>query len=145
LDNRIIITDLDGTISDYTHRQYFYSQKMYDKFNSMAAGDVAIEEICNILRRLKDDETDIYVLTAREEIYRQLTKDWLNLYDVPFDKLLMRKKGDNRSDAKIKLELYQENIPDPANVWFVLEDRSVCVSMWRKIGLKCLQVADGGY
>ena len=145
MENQIIITDLDGTISNYAHRQYFYRQKMYDKFNSMAAGDVAIEETCNILRRLKDDETDIYIITAREETYRNLTEDWLSLYEIPCDKLLMRKKGDDRPDAKIKLELYQEHIPDQDHVWFVLEDRNVCVSMWRIIGLKCLQVADGRY
>jgi phosphoglycolate phosphatase-like HAD superfamily hydrolase len=145
MDNQIIITDLDGTISDYSHRQHFYTQKMYDEFNKMAGGDTSIEEICNILRRLKDDETDIYIITAREETYRQLTENWLNIYEIPFDRLLMRKKDDDRPDAKIKLELYQENVPDQDHVWFVLEDRNVCVSMWRSIGLKCLQVADGRY
>ena len=65
MDNQIIITDLDGTLSNYEQREYFYKKKMYDEFNKMAAGDTPIEEICNILRRLKDEETDIYVVTAR--------------------------------------------------------------------------------
>ena len=145
MDNQIIITDLDGTLSNYEQREYFYKKKMYDEFNKMAAGDTPIEEICNILRRLKDEETDIYVVTAREEVYRQLTENWLNIYEIPFDKLLMREQGDDRSDAKVKLDLYKENVPDQDHVWFVLEDRSVCVSMWRSIGLKCLQVTDGRY
>ena len=145
MDNQIIITDLDGTLSNYEQREYFYKKKMYDEFNKMAACDTPIEEICNILRRLKDEETDIYVVTAREEVYRQLTENWLNIYEIPFDKLLMREQGDDRSDAKVKLDLYKENVPDQDHVWFVLEDRSVSVSMWRSIGLKCLQVTDGRY
>ena len=28
------------------------------------------------------------------------------------------------------------------NIWFVLEDRAVCVDMWRALGLSCLAVKE---
>ena len=69
---------------------------------------------------------------------------WLVLYDIPFDNLLMRGNNDHRSDADIKRDLFNQNIKF-SDVWFVLEDRNICVDMWRGEGLSCLQVAPGDF
>jgi phosphoglycolate phosphatase-like HAD superfamily hydrolase len=141
---RIVIADLDGTLSDYQHRVKFWIQKDYDAFNSRGKDDKPIEDICNILRRLHNDETEIVVMTARDEWHQQDTAEWLRLNDVPFDRLLMRKTGDMSHDDDCKKNMLEQNI-EKENVWFVLEDRKVVVDMWRKEGLTCLQVAAGEF
>ena len=82
---RIVIADLDGTLSDYQHRVQFYIKKDYDGFNSQGKYDKPIENVCNILRRLHDDETEIVIMTARDEWHHQDTAEWLRLNDIPFD------------------------------------------------------------
>ena len=57
----------------------------------------------------------------------------------------MRKTGDNRKDSIIKEEIYRNLIEPNYNIEFVLDDRNQVVDMWRRIGLTCLQVADGNF
>lgn len=141
---RIIISDLDGTLSDYGHRVKHWKSGDYETFNSLGIQDTPIQNVCNILRGLKDNETEIVIMTARDDSCYNDTAKWLVLNEVPFDKLIMRPKGDKSSDDDCKRKLLEEHI-DYRDVWFVLEDRDSVVNMWRGEGLTCLQVAPGGY
>jgi len=57
----------------------------------------------------------------------------------------MRKDNDFRPDEEIKKEIYNNFIKDDYNIFFVLDDRTKVVNMWRSLGLTCLQVADGNF
>jgi|TARA_R100000995_G_scaffold693_1_gene455 uncharacterized HAD superfamily protein len=144
MDKRIILVDLDGTLSDYGHRVHLYKERDYEAFNKAGIGDKPIENICNIVRRLKDEETDIIVMTARDDSCREDTARWLKLNDIQYDGLLMRKSGDMSSDPVCKKNLFNEYF-DYKDIWFVLEDRKCVVDMWRGEGLTCLQVAPGDW
>ncbi len=45
---KIIITDLDGTISDCTHRLKYYRKNDYFKFKKLGSEDLPITPIVNI-------------------------------------------------------------------------------------------------
>tara|TARA_R100001086_G_C11838823_1_gene258558 strand:- start:1556 stop:1993 length:438 start_codon:yes stop_codon:yes gene_type:complete len=143
--DRIIICDLDGTLSDYGHRIHHYKQRNYEAFNAAGINDNPIENICNILRSLHSQETFVIVMTARDESHRKETAQWLRLNDVPCDQLIMRPVGDQSSDDVCKLKLMQKHVKDYRDIWFVLEDRKSVVDMWRGEGLTCLQVAPGDF
>jgi hypothetical protein len=57
----------------------------------------------------------------------------------------MRTENDNRPDSIVKLELYAKHIHGNYNVHVVLDDRNSVVTVWRGLGLKCLQVASGWF
>jgi len=57
----------------------------------------------------------------------------------------MRSQGDTRPDEIVKREIYEEHIKPLYNVDFVLDDRNKVVKMWRSLGLKVLQVAEGNF
>jgi hypothetical protein len=57
----------------------------------------------------------------------------------------MRPSNDSRKDEVVKEELYRTHIEKRFNVRFVLDDRDRVVKLWRRLGLPCLQVADGGF
>jgi hypothetical protein len=141
---RIVIADLDGTLSDYGHRKHLYKERDYDAFNKAGKNDKPIENICNILRALDREETEIIIMTARSDDNRMDTQEWIKLNDVPCDRLIMRPFGDNTSDDECKRKLFNEEI-NYSDVWFVLEDRKSVVDMWRGEGLTCLQVAPGDF
>jgi uncharacterized HAD superfamily protein len=142
---RVVIVDLDGTLSDYSHRVKLIKERKYDEFNREGLKDKPIQNICNLVRHLgTDGETKIVVMTARDESVRHETQQWLHVNEIPCDELLMRKEGDNRHDHEVKFDLYQENF-EFEDIWLILEDRKSVVDMWRGEGLTCLEVAEGGY
>jgi uncharacterized HAD superfamily protein len=145
MDKRVIISDLDGTLGDYSHRVHLYKEKNYKEFNKQGINDRPIEKICNMLRALHDSETEVWVITAREETERAMTEKWLKLNEIPCDKLLMRPKDDQGHDWDVKEKLFESTGFDYKKVWFVLEDRTKCVDMWRGQGMHCLQVAPGDF
>tara|TARA_R100000655_G_scaffold42499_1_gene78517 strand:+ start:215 stop:640 length:426 start_codon:yes stop_codon:yes gene_type:complete len=126
---RIIICDIDGTVAE-----------VIDKEKIGVVQSKCIEDVANIIRNLKDSETEIYFITAREERYKKFTEDWFKLNDIPFDKLFMRKNGDMRSDEIIKMKIIEERI-DYKKVWFVLEDNNNIIQMYLdRFRLTCLKV-----
>jgi phosphoserine phosphatase len=76
---KIIICDLDGTLCNCTHRLGLAEKEQWEEFNSKCVDDLVYENIANILRRLKDKETKIFIVTGRTENYEQQTRDWLFL------------------------------------------------------------------
>ena len=57
----------------------------------------------------------------------------------------MREEGDRRKDNIVKYEIFNKFIRDKYCVNYVLDDRNQVVEMWRKLGLRTLQVADGNF
>ena len=144
---RIVLCDIDGTLANVAHRVHLVSgeEKNWEEFNSLSENDSVKEDIANILRQfIGDHETTIAIITARESKWRGETEEWLRLHDIPFNDLYMRKTSDRRSDADVKKEIFKKNWTK-RDIWFVLEDRSKVVKMWRKLGLTCLQVSEGDF
>mgnify|MGYP003135672827 FL=1 len=147
---RIILCDIDGTLAKIGDRAKILekdelTEKDYDEFNARSTTSGCIEDIANIVRNLKDAETKIYLITAREKKWKKITQHWLRLNEIPYDNLLMRNDGDKNSDADVKLKIVKEYV-NPKRVWFVLEDRDDVVQMYREdLGLTCLQVNKGDY
>ena len=147
---RIILCDIDGTLATIGDRAKILekdklTEKEYDEFNAQSESSSCIEDIANIVRNLKDSETKIYLITAREKKWKKITQSWLKLNEIPYDNLLMRNDGDKNSDADVKLKIVKEYV-NPKRVWFVLEDRDDVVQMYREeLGLTCLQVNKGDY
>ena len=146
---RSIVFDIDGTLSDPTHRMNFALMKEWDRFNEEALNDPVIVRIANLLRCLSVS-ADIILLTGRNEKYRYVTQEWLSdaELDASYEELLMRPDNDFRPDHEVKIELLEkrfggrENVLN--NVWFVVEDRDQVVEAFRNYGLTVLQPANGG-
>lgn len=145
-----IIFDIDGTLSDPTHRRDFIATKPknFGAFFAAQHLDPVHEDICYLLRLLDNDDNRIIVCTGREEVYRDVTQKWLTevarvWYCV--DRLYMRPKKDYRADHIIKEELLQQIRQDGYDPKMVFDDRNRVVEMWRLNGLRCLHVAEGNF
>lgn len=141
-----IIVDMDGTLSDCTHRRHFVEGKRqnYDAFYRRCGDDPLHEHIALIVRRMAQDHA-VLVTTGRPARYAGVTAIWLGLNDVPFDHILTRADGDYRADDVVKEEILDRDILPSYRVVFALDDRARVVQMWRKRGIPCLQVAPGDF
>jgi hypothetical protein len=144
--NKWIIVDLDNTICDIRHRLPFIKreQPQWDFFNAACVNDPPIYPIIALVNVLAGNGCMIAIITGRGEQWSVPTLEWLERHHVTHDLLLMRKRGDFRSDVIVKRELLNHNMAGK-DIWFALEDRDRVVEMWRDIGLTCLQVAKGEY
>lgn len=132
-----IICDIDGTLAHMVGRGAFEWNKVDT--------DIVDTIVKYIVKQQKDIGHEIILLSGRDSICRELTEKWLKDNDINYDLLLMRSASDNRKDSIIKEEIYKTHIKNKYNVLFVLDDRDQVVEMWRKLGLKCLQVAEGNF
>jgi predicted kinase len=133
-----IISDLDGTLALLNGRN------PYDA--SLCEEDLVNNPIAEIVNRYYNSgDYTIILVSGRSEEHRSQTERWLTQNCILYDLLYMRTSGDNRKDAIVKHEIYQQHIADKYNVKFVLDDRQQCINLWRSLGLTVLQVADGDY
>lgn len=133
-----IIVDVDGTLAHIVNGRgpYDASRAMEDELDD-AVGVITAMAYQNGYK--------VIILTGRSAEHKQVTIDWLEENGVPYDEIYTRADGDTREDSIVKEELFRTHVEPRFNVKFVLDDRNRVVNMWRRIGLKCLQVAEGNF
>ena len=128
----MLIVDIDGTVACKSDRSpYDYSRVMEDTPHT---------DIISLLQTLAI-KYRIWFVTWREETCKDETTAWLAEH-IPFKYsfLKMRSLWDTRWDQIVKHEIAQQIVKD----WYiaaVFDDRNRVVDMWRKAGIRCLQVA----
>ena len=131
-----IIVDLDGTLANHEQRNpYEWREAMGDTV------DPIVEEFVHTF----SSRYTILICSGRPEPSREINEQWMSFYNIPFDKMFLRKRKDMRPDHQVKKEIYDKYIQPNYEVKFVLDDRNSVVDMWRDLGLKCLQVAPGDF
>ena len=135
-----IICDIDGTLAHGIDNGLRLPYE-WDKVD----GDVLDDEVMEILTDKTNRGLGIILVSGRNSVCREMTEDWLAKHGVNYDRLLMRAEDDNRDDTIVKREIYEEHIKGKYNISLVLDDRQRVVDMWRSLGLKCLQVAEGNF
>ena len=145
---KIIIVDIDGTLSDPSHRLKFIedAKKDWDSFYEAMDKDKPVAEICDMVYTLSK-ENIIVISTGRPDNYKKLTEEWLHKQNIPYQQIFMRKAGDFRPDDVVKEELLREikRYYLSHQIAYAIEDRTRVVQMYRKNGIICLQVKDGDY
>lgn len=134
-----IIVDVDGTLA---HIDSTNPRSPYDA--TRANEDHHDEVVADLVERMSA-EHHVIIVTGRSEQYREVTEAWLAAHNIHYDRLYMRADGDERNDAIVKDEIFENNIRDHFKIQFVLDDRDRVVNMWRQKGIKCLQVAPGNF
>lgn len=142
-----IIFDIDGTLSDNTHRQHYVATapKDWDAFYSLMHLDPPHEDVADLLRMFEGHWFKIVLATGRDEKHRDATVTWLRQHNIPFDKLYMRPAGDRRDDGVVKIEMLAQMRTDGFDPKMVFDDRDRVVKAWRDAGLRCFQVAEGAF
>lgn len=142
-----VIFDIDGTLADCEHRRVHLTgeKKNWAAFNAAMGDDTPNAPVVKLARILRAAGTLIVLCTGREEDARRLTETWLTLHDVPFDGLHMRASKDYRADDLVKAEMLAEIRRQGYEPWLVVDDRASVTRMWRRLGLTCLQCAEGDF
>lgn len=129
-----VIVDIDGTLAEMNGRSPFDWDRVDEDFPK--------RDVIDIVQHLSSSN-HIVVMSGRDSICREKTFNWLRNNGVNFNWLIMRPKGSQEKDWKVKKELYIEKVLPYYNVKFVIDDRPQVVRMWRKeLGLDVMCVGD---
>lgn len=135
---KAILCDLDGTLALLNGRNPFDATDC-DK-------DVLNGPVAHILSTYKQGGYAILLLSGRQDKHRDATLRFLEQHGIAYDMLQMRITGDDRKDAIVKKQLFDETIRDKYYIEFVLDDRNQVVDMWRdELKLPCFQVYYGDF
>lgn len=150
MNKEIIICDLDGTIADCEHRRHYIisAPKNWDAFYGGCSDDTPIKSIIRLVNLFHKDGVEIVYVSGRRASCEAATLEWLSKHGLPQGKLFIRAEGDYRQDYIVKEEILDTKILTNihiSDILFALDDRNQVVNMWRKRGIKCLQVADGDF
>lgn len=148
-----VICDLDGTLSLFNtinrdgsvtiEHQNTHTRSPYD--GSKCDQDKLNDQVAIVIEAMNTAGYKIVFCSGREDIYREQTERFIKKHlDLDYE-LHMRKSGDQRKDSIIKEEIYSNQIAPKYNVFLVLDDRNQVVTLWRKLGLTCFQVAKGDF
>lgn len=150
---KAIIVDIDGTIADIAHRLHFLEKKKFkdkdwDAFYRACVEDKPIFDMIELVETVRlSGPYHVLFVTGRSDRVRSETEKWLShFFDLKHEcSLFMREDGDYRGDYQVKSDIYDQFIRGDFDVEYVFEDRDQVVKMWRKRGLRVLQVANGRF
>lgn len=139
----VFLVDLDGTLALMNDRSPYDETRVGEDDPNLPV----IEVVKALIER---GLTPIY-LSGRTDGCREATEKWLvehiGLWHTRTGgvRLFMRKVGDQRPDWQVKLELFDLHIRRQHHVALAIDDRDQVVRLWRRLGLTCLQAADGDF
>lgn len=140
MEKSLIVLDFDGTIADYSNREPLRDIN-WDEYINQSVNDTPCFQMLEIIERFKGDY-EIMILSARGEKCRQETTEWLDIYDVYYDKLELKPEGFVGEDWQFKEDKLKE-ILKTRNIFMSFDDRPSCVRAMRNIGIYTLQCGDG--
>lgn len=142
-----IIFDIDGTLTDPSHRRHLIAckPKRWDEFYALAGDDKPKWQVINLAQKLKAAGDSIILCSGRPERLRPVTGSWMLHHGVPYDLLYMRAEGDHRPDTIVKREMLDQMRAGKIKPTVAFDDRNSVVAMWREAGLVCAQVAEGDF
>ena len=121
--------------------------KRWDKFFAEVSKDTPIPMTIQAVRLFSENYRILFV-SARPNKTRKDTREWMGKHlghKLAACDLYMRADDDQREDSIVKREIYDTIIDPNYDVHLVLDDRDKVVSMWRRLGLTCWQVAEGNF
>jgi hypothetical protein len=138
---KAFIFDIDGVLSNPSHRIEHAKNKQWDEFHEKSFLDDPIAASIEICKAIDvKNESSIIFMTGRPEKFRKITEKWLK--DKLFNgiertlNLIMRPEGDFRKSSHYKLSEYLK-LKENYEVIGVFEDNDFVIKMWREQGLTC--------
>lgn len=132
-----IICDLDGTLSIFEYTSGLSIRNAYAA--ELSESDFICHPVAKAISAFYSTGVKVIFLSGRSEECREPTEAFLARvcaqYNLSYDKLLMRKAKDGRSDSIVKREIFDEHLKDKYNIVAVFDDRNSVVQTWRDMGL----------
>lgn len=132
-----IVIDMDSTMCFNINKRAWYGEGSTEEM----INDVPNLGVIKCIEILQN-YFPIIVATGRDTSQIEVTKQWLNKYNIKPKEFYFRKKGDYRKGVIVKKEQITQ-ILENYNIMVIFEDSQPIVDMYREMGLTVLQPNKG--
>lgn len=140
-----VIIDIDNTLSNANER-FVLARKENGKIDwdivhmpEHMIKDKPNLPMIDLAKNYKENGFEIIILTGRPESTIKVTNEWLQKYNIPYDKLYMRSWEDNFLKAPdFKRKIYQTKIKE--NVFCAYDDDQRVIDVWVEFGITSFKV-----
>ena len=141
-----VVFDIDGVLSDAAGRQHFIErgQRDWSAFFEACGDDPVIEEIARLLELL-DPSLAVVLLTGRPGRVQPQTLAWLRRYDLRWDVLVMRDRGDYSQVTSFKERVVDDLRQHGFDLRLAFEDDPSNHAMYVAAGIPCVYIHSGYY
>ena len=141
-----VVFDMDGVLSDAVGRQHFIERgrRNWDAFFDACGEDAVIAELARVLELL-DPKLQIILLTGRPMRVQPQTLAWLEHYDLRWDLLVMRARGDYSQVTWYKRDSVDELRHFGFDLRLAFEDDPNNFAMFHAMGIPCVYIHSGYY
>ncbi|MEM9464280.1 MAG: hypothetical protein AAGA90_02850 [Actinomycetota bacterium] len=144
-----VVLDLDGVISDASHRQHFLeAERSRDKdwhgFFHSCVDDPVIPHGAALAAAMASDH-GVVILTARIDEIRDKTVAWLEVNGIRHDWLILRGPREGGPSVEWKRGQLEGLAEAGAEIRFCADDDPRNVEMMRALGIPTLYVPSGYY
>ncbi len=140
-----IIIDLEGTLSDHSHRLHHWQNRNYDAYNDGFKLDPVNQDFVNILKNdlRKIQPVKIFICTAKENKWHNTVSTWLRDHywckEIPLSSMIdgikYRDDLDSRASTTVKRDMLR-GISEKYNVIAAYDDREDICEMFERNGVK---------
>jgi hypothetical protein len=133
-----ILVDLDGTLSDPTHRRHYLCSKSPDwvRFSLAADQDSPHLPVISWLR-CNYTENPIIIASGRPSYVLPLTQLWLTRHDVRWDAIALRPQGDIIPGFRHKIRIVSALKELGLMPRFAIDDSEQAALAYRNAGVRC--------
>jgi phosphoglycolate phosphatase-like HAD superfamily hydrolase len=141
-----VVFDMDGVLSDAVGRQHFIERgrRDWDAFFDACGEDAVIAELARVLELL-DPKLQIVLLTGRPMRVQPQTLAWLERYELRWDLLVMRARGDYSQVTWYKRDTVDELRHFGFDLRLAFEDDPNNFAMFHAMGIPCVYIHSGYY
>lgn len=132
-----VIFDMDGTLCDVTSVRHLILDRRRRNYNAFHYGSSfcpPIQWVADAAHRYRKAGFEVVVVTARQEMWRELTTNWLNTHGIPYVEIHMRAQGDLRKDKIIKGEIL-DRLLEVYDIKHAFDDNPSIIELWQERGI----------
>jgi hypothetical protein len=141
----LIIFDLDDTLALTAHRTHFLLNNPPDwqAYYAACPQDSVFEPVAAIFYDHFVASRDMWIVSARSDLVREKTEDWLFMHGIYYSHLLMKSSDDIRPNADIKMRWLHDGTIPRERVLCAYDNELPVVNMYRAEGITCFHVLPG--
>jgi hypothetical protein len=140
---KIILVDIDHTLSDAYHRDPMIGIAPWDEYHAGSIEDDPAHDMVDFLNNSSlHEHYEIIGLTSRPEKFRQLTMQWLARHEIKLDDLWMRGDKDYRPAQVVKISKCEEKLGEgwQRRILFMIDDNERVIAAFKAEGVSALQI-----
>lgn len=138
---KVVVFDIDGTLTNSDHRKEHAENGDYDTFNSLCLKDTPYLVMIDIAKKYKEAGFEIHAYSGRSSLYLESTIEYFKELGVEFDLIKTRAEGNLIPAKNLKGSWIQKNIINEGKeLVCVFEDDDVVIGSLRNKGYKVVDV-----